>query len=234
MLRTIAVDDEPVSLEIIKSHAEKIPFINVVDCFTDPSKALAAINDNQIDLVFLDIQMPDLTGLEMVKLIEKKVQVVFTTAFGDYAVEAFSLAITDYLLKPISFSRFLQTCQLAKDRTASVMKSSPLGETGKQLFVKDGYQWVRIDLNKLLFIQGQDNYVKLCETDKQTLTRMTLTEILSQLPPNEFVRVEKSYIVAVSKIDRMERHRLTIGKDHIPVSIAYRTNLLQMLQNLIP
>lgn len=142
-------------------------------------------------------------------------------------MKAFDLAITDYLLKPISFSRFHQSCQLAKERC--VLLANQTSEVPKQLFVKDGYQWVRIDLEQLLFIQGQDNYVRLCEPTKQILTRMTLSDLLEQLPPNEFIRVEKSFIVAISKIDRIEKHQLIIGAERIPVSNMYRKHLLEIL-----
>ncbi|WP_316792611.1 LytTR family DNA-binding domain-containing protein [Pedobacter frigoris] len=232
MIRTIAIDDEPVALEIIKTHASKVPFLHFLGGFTEPSEALTILHNDQIDLVFLDIQMPDISGLDMVRLIGKKTQIIFTTAFSDYAVKAFDLAITDYLLKPIGFSRFLQSCQLAKERVS--LLSSQTNEATKQLFVKDGYQWVRIDLDQLLFIQGQDNYVRLCESGKQTLTRMTLSDLIGQLPTNEFIRVEKSFIVAISKIDRIEKHQLIIGTERIPVSQAYRINLIERLKNFMP
>jgi two-component system LytT family response regulator len=232
MIRTIAVDDEPVALDIIKNHAAKIPFIQFRGCFTEPSEALAIIQRDQIELVFLDIHMPDISGLDMVQLVGKKAQIVFTTAFSDYAVKAFDLAITDYILKPIGFNRFLQSCQLAKERHPSIANHN--SELPRQLFVKDGYQWVRINLEQLLFIQGQDNYVRLCESGKQTLTRMTLSDLIEQLPPNEFVRVEKSFIVAISKIDRIEKHQLIIGTERIPVSQSYRINLFESLKNFMP
>lgn len=232
MIRTIAVDDEPVALDIINTHASKVPFIHFLGSFSEPSAALKIIQKDQIDLVFLDIQMPDISGIDMVRLIDKKTQIIFTTAFSNYAVKAFDLAITDYILKPIGFSRFLQSCQLAKERVT--LMSNRTSEVTKQLFVKDGYQYVRIDLDQLLFIQGQDNYVRLCESGKQTLTRMTLTDLIEQLPPNEFIRVEKSFIVAISKIDRIEKHQLIIGTHRIPVSQAYRINLLETLKNFMP
>ncbi|RNL53976.1 LytR/AlgR family response regulator transcription factor [Pedobacter jejuensis] len=226
-MKTIAVDDEPVALEIISNHAKKIPFVEFKGTFLSASEALKYVVDEQIQLVFLDIEMPDLSGLEFAKLVDHRVQIVFTTAYSEHAISGFELAATDYLLKPINFNRFLQACNLANNRLTKPLNETPI--RNNELFVKDGYQWVRISIDELLYVEGQDNYVSLYESQKHTMTRSTLSEFFSKLPAEEFVRVHKSYVVAISKIDKIERHQLFIAGIKIPLSPSYRESLINVL-----
>ena len=228
MINAIAVDDEPVALDIIKNHAEKVPFINLKGTFLSAMDALAYIKKEPVDLVFLDISMPDISGLEFAEMVKHQTQIIFTTAYPEHALKGFDLAATDYLLKPINFSRFLQACQLAEGR----VKTSTTNQTEREsLFVKDGHNWIQIKFNEILYIQGEDNYVSIFEKDKRTLTRITLTELQSKLPNAQFLRVHKSYIVAISKIEKAETHQLTINNFKIPVSRVYRNVLLKMLSD---
>lgn len=225
MINAIAVDDEPVALDIIKTHAEKVPFINLMGTFLSAMDALAYIKKEPIDVVFLDISMPDISGLEFAEMVKHQTQIIFTTAYPEHALKGFELAATDYLLKPINFARFLQACQLAEGR----VKPSTTNQTEREsLFVKDGHNWIQIKFNDILYIQGEDNYVSIFEKDQRTLTRMTLTELQNKLPADQFLRVHKSYIVATAKIEKAERHQVTINSVHIPVSKIYRDVLLQM------
>jgi len=228
MINAIAVDDEPVALDIIKSHAEKVPFINLKGTFLSAMDALAYIKKEPVDLVFLDISMPDISGLEFAEMVKHQTQVIFTTAYPEHALKGFDLAATDYLLKPINFARFLQACQLAEDRVKQMASNQTERES---LFVKDGHNWIQIKFNDILYIQGEDNYVSIFEKDKRTLTRITLTELQSKLPEDQFLRVHKSYIVAIFKIEKAETHQLIINNFKIPVSKVYRNVLLKMLIN---
>jgi two-component system, LytTR family, response regulator len=226
MIKAIAIDDEPVALEIIKSHAEKVPFLELDANFISATDAFNYIKVNPVDLVFADISMPGLSGLEFAEMIKGQAQVVFTTAYSEHALKGFELAATDYLLKPINFGRFLQACQLAESRVQS--GNIKAGEP-KTFFVKDGYNWVPIKLDELLYIRGEDNYASLFVRDKRVLTRMTLTELQNKLPPNQFLRIHKSYIVSLCKIEKIEKHQVTILEAKIPLSIVSADSLLQII-----
>jgi len=226
MIKAIAVDDEPVALDIIKNHADKVPFLKLEATFLSASEALVYIQINIVDLVFLDISMPGLSGLEFAALVKHNTQVVFTTAYPEHALKGFELAATDYLLKPISFSRFLQACQLAETRVQS--ENVNVAETGI-IFVKDGHNWLPVKLDELLYIRGEDNYVSLHLKDKRILTRTTLSELQKKLPEKQFLRIHKSYIISLSKIEKIEKHQVTIAETKVPLSMLTADSLLQLL-----
>lgn len=227
MINAIAIDDEPVALDIIKIHAQKVPYLQLNTVFLSATEALTYLDSTPTDLVFLDINMPDISGLEFAGLVKHKTQIIFTTAYAEHALKGFDLAATDYLLKPINFSRFLQACQLANGRMQQL--APPNGVHQKCLFVKDGHNWVQIVFGDILYIQGQDNYVCIVEQNKQTLTRMTLAELQNKLPGDLFLRIHKSYIVAISKIEKVENHQLIIKPAKIPLSKSSREELLSRL-----
>ncbi|WP_316794168.1 LytTR family DNA-binding domain-containing protein [Pedobacter frigoris] len=224
-MKVIAVDDEPVALDIIRAHAEKIPFIALNATFLSAKDALTYLKKERVDLVFLDIAMPDLSGIEFASMLNAEIQVVFTTAYPEYALKGFELAATDYLLKPINFTRFLKACQLAETRLQS--PGLKKREEEQALFVKDGHDWVQIKFNNLIYAKAEDNYVDLHEADKHTLTRITLTELQSKLPADQFIRVHKSFVISRQKIERIEKHQVTVGGNKIPLSKLYRDQLLQ-------
>jgi two-component system LytT family response regulator len=222
----IFVDDEPMGLNVLLSHAGKIPNLNVLGTFASGTEALTFLQSNEVDLVFLNIQMPDLSGLELAKILSPAIKIVFTTAFPEYAVAGFDLAVTDYLLKPVGFSRFLQ----AIDRTiANVANGSSGDNPDDYIFVKTGYDWSRITLSKLLYIEADGNYLTFYETDKRILTRMTLSEILEKLPNTAFVRIHKSFVIAISHIDKIEKHQITLADRALPVTATYRDAVLTRL-----
>ncbi|HVW97348.1 MAG TPA: LytTR family DNA-binding domain-containing protein [Mucilaginibacter sp.] len=227
MISAIAIDDEPLALEVLKTHAAKIPFLELKHTFLSTTGALAFLQQNKVDVVFLDIRMPDLTGIEFAASIPKSVHVVFTTAYPEYAVRGFDLAATDYLLKPVTLSRLLQACNLVKERMA---KASGQPEITRTLFVKDGYNLVKIDIPDITFIEAGDNYLSIFEGEKRTLTRMTLTELLGKLPSDAFQRVHKSYIVAVSRIEKIERAQVIVDGRRIPVSPGFKDELLHKVK----
>lgn len=170
--------------------------------------------------------MPGLSGLEFAEMIKQRAQLIFTTAYSEHALKGFDLAATDYLLKPINFSRFLQACQLAESRVQSgIIKAEP----AETFFVKDGYSWSPVKLDELLYIRGEDNYASLFVNNKRILTRMTLTELQNKLPANKFLRIHKSYIVSLSKIEKIEKHQVTIEDVKIPLSLVSANSLLQIL-----
>jgi len=216
MIKAIAIDDEPVALSILAQHAAKIPFIQLAQTFVSAAEALAYMKHHQVALVFLDIQMPDITGIEVAALTGKDVQIIFTTAYPEYALKGFELAAVDYLLKPINFSRFLTACQRVYDRLGNQHNNK------EYLFVKDGYEWVRIDFKDLLLAEADSNYITLYKTTGKTITRTTLAEMEEKLPAANFIRLNKSVIVAIDKIARIERNLVMINNREIRISENYR------------
>ncbi|AXE19116.1 DNA-binding response regulator [Runella rosea] len=220
----IALDDEPAALEILRRHAEKVPFISLTHTFVSTAEALAFLSRNAVDVLFLDVQMPDMLGTDFARLLNNsKTHIIFVTAYPDYAVEGFALHALDYLLKPVEFGRFLQACNRALGQY-----SKKTGESSG-IFVKDGYDWVRVNLDEILYIQSDTNLLFIHERTRKVTTRMTLNEMLAQLPPDRFLRIHKSYLVALNAIQKMERHQVTVGNVTIPLAGSYKGALEERL-----
>jgi two-component system, LytTR family, response regulator len=222
MLAAIAIDDEPAALEVLARHAEKVPFLALKKTFLSPTEALAHVRHEPVDVVFLDVQMPDLPGTELARLLPGKA-IIFTTAHPQYAVEGFNLQVLDFLLKPIAFGRFLQACNRAYQQVAQQQGQA------RGIFVKDGYDWVRVWLDEVLYVQSDTNLLFIYERGRRTTTRMTIGELLDLLPPDQFLRVHKSYIVAARAVQKVERHQLTVGGALIPLAASYRDDVLARL-----
>lgn len=223
-LNAIAIDDEPAALAVLERYAAKIPFLRLSRTFLRPTDALTFLHTQPVDLLFVDIQMPDVSGIEFARLTASvQMPIIFTTAHADYAVEGFTLQALDYLLKPIEFGRFLQACNRAYAR--QMVQSGRLSS----IFVKDSYDWVRIQLDDVLYIHSDTNLLFIHEESRQISTRMTLSELLSSLPADQFIRVHKSYIVSLKAVRKVERHQLTVGQVHIPLASSYRQALEQRL-----
>ncbi len=213
-LHAIAVDDEPIALEIIKQHGEKIAFIDIRKYFLSQTEALIYIQKYQPDLIFLDIQMPDGSGLDFAKNNNISSQIIYTTAFSDYAIQAFDMVTTDYLLKPIGFDRFERACKRAIENHHSAKNVD-------YLFVKSGTDHVRINLQELNYIKSADNYAVFYEKHRQTISRITLSEVLELLPPY-FCRIHKSYIISLNKIEEVSTSKLKISGVELPISARFK------------
>lgn len=224
-LTCIAVDDEVMALEVIKSHLGKIPFMKAEAFFTDALAAVAFLQDHPVDLVFLDIQMPDLHGTQVARLIGGRSRVVFTTAYSDYAVEGFELRALDYLVKPIAFNRFFSACQHALEVTGARPGTLPY------TFIKDGFEWIRIEIAEILFLKAEGNYVEFHFPDRKVLSRMTLREASELLPAPDFLQVHRSYVVAADKIERIVRDELKIGTHTIPVGTNFLATIVKLIDN---
>lgn len=209
MLQAIAIDDEPVALDIIRRHTADISHLNLLATFTDAQEGFDFARSNQIDLIFLDIQMPGMNGLDLARRLPPEVQVIFVSAHADYAIDGFELAATDFLLKPINPERLTKATSLAFRRV----------EQGKpqSIFIKDGYNLVRIDLARLLYVRADDNYLNFVESSRYTLSRMKMNDLEKKMPSN-FQRVHKSYLVNLDAIESLQNNRILIGKAEIPVS----------------
>ncbi|UOQ68960.1 LytR/AlgR family response regulator transcription factor [Hymenobacter volaticus] len=224
MLHAIAIDDEPAALEVLQRYAAKVPFLQLTHSFLSTTEALACLHTERVDLLFLDIQMPDVLGLDFARLLAPlQKPIVFTTAYAEHAVEGFSLQALDYLLKPIEFGRFLQACNRAYTQVMPAREGAP------GIFVKDGYDWIRVNVEQVFYIQSDTNLLFIHEQDRLVTTRMTLADMLATLPAEEFIRVHKSYIVALKAIRKIERHQVTVGTVSIPLAESYRESLQNRL-----
>lgn len=215
-LTAIAIDDEPKALDVIKLHAAKVPFLDLRAVFTDAFDAIAYLQTNRVDLLFLDIKMPDISGLDLVKCLPRVPMVIFTTAYSEFAVQGFELDAVDYLLKPFSLARFLKACTKALD--IHTLRS---GNAPDYVFVKTGYEEEKVLLDDILYIEAEGNYLSLVLTNRKLLSRQTMTDLLQNLPPEQFVRVHRSFCVAVRKITKIARQEITVASRTIPVGASY-------------
>ena len=220
-MNAIALDDEPLALEVVRSHASKVPFLNLKAEFTDAFKAMEYIQKENIDLIFLDIKMPDISGIDFMNSLNKKPMVIFTTAYSEHAVTSFELDAIDYLLKPFSLSRFVKGCNKAYELFQLRNKSG----SADFIFLKTGYEQEKVYFDDILYLEAAGNYVNFVLKTKSLLSRMTFAELEVLLPKNKFIRIHRSYMAAVSAINRIERHQIHINDIQIPVSESYMTNL---------
>ena len=221
-IRCIVVDDEPFAIEKLKSFIEKLPQLQLMATFRNALTAIEWIKYNPVQLIFLDIQMDGLSGIEMVAQIANKPQIIFTTAYNEYAIKAFELAVTDYLLKPYTFDRFNQAVNKATDyiywqEAASIARQNTID----YIFVKSGYQLVKIYLNEILYIEGMRDFQCIVTPTAKVLASLTFQELEKTLPKN-FVRCQKSYIVSLGKIESIENDRIKIGNKLIPIGDTYK------------
>ena len=225
----IVVDDEPLAVQLMEAYVHKTPFLELKNSFTSASAAFSYLQENPVDLLFCDIQMPNLSGMELSKMIPQNTRIVFTTAFSNYALEGFKVNALDYLLKPIAYNDFLEAAQRAKDYFD--MSGNVQTKAIKSIFVKSEYKLQQIELDKILYIEGLKDYVKIYQegTEAPVLSLMRLKALEDQLPADKFVRVHKSFIVQKSKIEAIDRSHLIIGKERIPVGDTYQDSLYASL-----
>ncbi len=231
MLTCIAIDDEPLALEVIKKYIAKIYFLELKGVFTDAFEAKKVLDASPVDILFLDIQMPDINGIEFSKMLSSKdTAVIFTTAFSEYAVEGFNVDAVDYLLKPIEYDRFLKAIYKAKEYI-EYLNNQELNQG--YIFVKSDYQMVKINLKDIIYIEGLDDYIKIYLPHKSVLTLMTLKTITQKLPAREFVRVHRSYIVPISKIENVSKSKIKITDKEIPIGVSYSDSFFAAMDNKI-
>ena len=221
MLKAIAIDDEPIALEVIRNLSSKIPFIEVIKFFTDAFEASAFLQKQKVDLIFLDIKMPDISGIDFLKSIPNPPMVIFTTAYSEHAVQSFELDAIDYLLKPFSQSRFLKACNKAYDQYT--LKNNLTGSVNEDasIFIKSGYEQIRVALDEILYVESSGNYMQFILTNQKILSRLTMNEVEDLLPASAFVRIHRSYIVAKKKITKIEKSAVWIKQTELPIGSAY-------------
>ena len=233
MINCIAIDDEPLALKQITSYIEKTPFLKLQNSFESAIDALSFLQENNVELMFVDINMPDLNGMDFVKSLENPPKIIFTTAYSEYALEGFKVDALDYLLKPIDYAAFLKASNKAKswfDLQSS--KPEQINSNDDFLFIKSEYKILRVKLNDIKYIEGMREYVRIHLTnEKPIMTLLSMKAVEQQLPSANFMRVHRSYIVNLKMITTIERNRIVFDKVYIPVSEQHKEAFQQFINN---
>jgi len=228
-INCIIIEDEPLAMDRLKSFVQRVPFLKLMACMDNAIEAISHIRTERVDLLFLDIQMDGFTGIQLLEALNKRPEVIITTAFDQYALKGFDLNVSDYLLKPFTFERFMQAITRVSDRLTGNIAQSP-----KQfIFIKTEYRLEKVNLANLLYIEGMRDYRCLQLRDRKILTLQTFGELEQELPADQFCRVHKSFIVSVNHIDSVERDRIRINDALIPISDTYRTLFYQRINKAI-
>jgi two-component system, LytTR family, response regulator LytT len=230
-IKCIAIDDEQFALKALKNHCAMVPYLELCAAFSDPYQAIAFLRGNSPDLIFLDIQMPGISGIQIANTVLYKPGIIFTTAHSNYAVEGFSLNAIDYLLKPFDFQRFLKAVEKAKEKFELMKISKSLQKYNDFITVKIEYKNVKIYTSEILYIEALDNYSKIFTAKKSYLTLQGLGNIHSLLPTNEFVRIHKSFIIPLSKVSGYTSKNVVAGSKMLPVGRAYSKVFLSRINN---
>jgi DNA-binding LytR/AlgR family response regulator len=225
-IRCIAIDDEPLALSKLEGFISKVPELKLIHTFDNSIDVIGWLNENTVDLIFLDIQMEQLTGIQFLEAASPNARIILTTAYDQYAIKGFELNVTDYLLKPYSFQRFTQSVNKVMEYFSNIRSQT----TDSFIFVKTEYRLERIDLNDILYIEGMKDYLRIICTGKKIMTLQNFAKIEECLPANRFCRVHKSFIVAIDKIKSVERGVIVIADQRIPVSNTYKDSFFSKIK----
>lgn len=235
-IKCIAIDDEPLALDKIEDYVNQVPYLKFIGKFSSALTALPFLKENKVDLLFLDIQMDGITGIQLLESLTTKPKVILTTAFDQYALKGFELNVTDYLLKPISFGRFLKAVEKVYDQVnqkSDLSNPNPVISEEDSIkdfiFIKSGSQFEKISFSTILYIEGMKDYLKIHTNSKHVLTLMNFAEIENLLPAGNFIRIHKSYMVAIDKIEVIDRAFVKIAGIKLPIGDAYRKTFRQKL-----
>jgi len=227
MITCIAIDDEPKALEVIERYCHKISLVSLKSTFREPIKAIEFLNREKVDLIFLDINMPDISGIQLLQTLSPRPLIIFTTAYSQYAVESYELNALDYLLKPVTFERFLMA--INKAAAALSPKNTPGMDEDAVVFIKSGPQTYRVKVSEILYLEKEGNYITVHRTGGNILIRENMGDIFDLLPAADFVRVHKSYVVGIRHITLIEVHQLIVDGEKIPIGSTYRDSLRDRL-----
>ncbi len=241
MLNCLIVDDEPLARKLLCDYVQKVPYIKLLRTCSGPMEALDFLRDNPVDLLFLDIQMPEITGLTLLKILQKKPWVILTTAYSEYALESYDLDVVDYLLKPITLERFLKAMEKINQRMqgianqqlpseeaappAAVIEPSPA-----YIFVKDGTKLVKVKISEIMYVEGMKDYVAIHTPQQRIVTLQRLKAMEEQLPENQFIRIHNSYIVALEWLDSIHKEKVKVGNALLPISDSYRKSFKDFIE----
>lgn len=237
-MKYLIIDDEPAAIEVLKFHLGKIPFMVLVKSFRDPLEALEYLQNHQVDLIFLDINMPKLSGISFPSFLQKPPLIIFTTAYSEYAIKSYELDAVDYLLKPIEFDRLLQSVMKAKRILEKNKEISPKetesnpDKFDQSIFIKSGSEFHQMSVQDIKYVESDGNYVTFHSSDRSTLARYKISEVVNLLPKQLFVRIHRSYIVALKHINIVKKHCVVIDGKEIPISSNYREGFIAMIENM--
>lgn len=237
-MNCVIIDDEPAAIDVLKFHLSNIPFVTIKKTFRDPLDALEYLQQHTIDLIFLDINMPKLSGISFPKFLQNPPLIIFTTAYSEYALESYELKAVDYLLKPIEFDRLLQAVMKAKQllegnirgETSSSEISSDVSE--QTIFIKSGSEFHQLFVQNIKYIESDGNYVTFYTDKRPILARYKISEVLELLPAAYFTRIHRSYIVALKHIETVKKHCVVIDNEEIPISSKYREGFLTIIDGI--
>lgn len=234
-MKCIAIDDEPLALEVIERFSAKVPGLELIRTFQNPVEAVGFLQNESVDLIFLDIQMPDLTGIQFLQSIQAKPLVIFTTAYSQYAIESYELDAVDYLLKPILFDRFLKAVNKAQQLFKTRQQTPGAASNGESqlddfLFIKSDTRFFKVNFEDIMLIEGMRDYIAVHTPGQRILTLMSMTKMMEKLPAADFMRVHKSFIIGLQHISLIQNNRVIIGEKEIPVSNSYKEDFLAFVE----
>ena len=234
MINCIAVDDEPLALKLLQDNISKVPFLKLAAACNDAFEAMKILNENKIDLVFIDIQMPGLTGLQFIGSLENKPLVIFITAYKQYALESYDLSVVDYLVKPVPLDRFIKACNRAQElNELKAMKQQYIVQPSKEyFFLNVDYSQVKVMFDDIIWIEGLRDYIKLNlkSTKKPLIVRTSLKAIETELLPNKFIRIHKSYLIAIAEITAVRKNSVFIKETELPVGETFRETVEKLVR----
>jgi DNA-binding LytR/AlgR family response regulator len=232
-MKCTVIDDEPFAIELIKDYIRKTPFLELGECFSNPLKAVGYLTVEKTDLVFLDINMPEISGLQLLKSLPSPPMVIFTTAYPEFGAESYEYNAIDYLLKPVRYERFLRSVNKAagmlKNKAENQNQMTDDSEKDKYIFIKSGPRLIKIRPDEIFYIEGAGNYMTFHTAEKKILSLLTMQEVLDLLPSDKFIRIHKSFIIALQHIEAVEKHDIIIKGKPVPIGITYREQFLQKI-----
>lgn len=238
-INCIAIDDEPLALNKIEEYIRRIGYLNLVESFDNALDALTYLKNEKVDLIFLDIQMEELTGIQMMEALQIKPKVILTTAYDEYALKAYELDVCDYLLKPISFQRFLQASEKVYDllfpekQIENIVTEYNPNEISKGFFfVKNGSLTQKINFDDILFVEGMRDYLRIWTINEKIMTLLSFKKLDEALPSNSFIRIHKSYLIAIDKIESIERNRVLIAKQRLPIGESFKREFFKTIEKI--
>ena len=231
----LVVDDEPLARDLMRSHIEKLENFEIIAECGDAMKALQELRNHHVDLMFMDIQMPQITGIEFLKTLKHPPKVIITTAYREYALDGFELDVVDYLLKPITFERFLKSInkyyQITQEEKQNIVPVTFAAPTGEEfIYVKENKKVIKLYLNNILYVEGLSEYVQIHTTNKKIITKTSMTNMQDKLPDSGFMRIHKSFIVSLTKIEAFTAHSIEVPGKELPIGRSYKNSVLEALQ----
>lgn len=228
MKELLIIDDEPKAIELLSNYVSRLPWLKCVGTYRNPLEALAFLQNHPVDLLLLDIHMPQISGIEFYRALPQKPKVIFTTAYSEYAVSSYELEALDYLVKPITFERFVQACSRCKETSTNAALAPEQSPSAQEIFIKSGPKLYRLNWDEVLFLEKSENYVVFHTHERKILSRQNMQDV-QEILPDFFCKIHKSYIISLKHLNVVERHQVSIGKNEIPIGQSYRPAFFKIL-----